>query len=229
MPPVRRNPRRSCTKQSLRPSIDTPTSEDDVTPNVNDNVDDDYNFEDEIERADKKTTSKRRTKKTVAVASSIADDDDDFDDKDDDDDADDDDFEEEILVDDEEEMNDDVIEKNFVSAREIRRTTVKEKAKKRRPKRSKVTNANSDKVDEEGLTEAQKTSLDELFQMFDKGTGRIGVADVRRVADDNGIDLTIEEATDMIRFWASSTGSSTIHIERSALTKIALESKFIKN
>lgn len=68
--------------------------------------------------------------------------------------------------------------------------------------------------------------MDALFAELDvRGARRITAADVRRVADDYGMDVTPEEAFDMVRFW-DSTGSASL--SRDDLADVAAQCKVVK-
>lgn len=79
---------------------------------------------------------------------------------------------------------------------------------------------------ETGLDEHQLRSLDKYFSEFDlHKNGRFTIADIRRVADDYGMDVTPGEAANMMRFW-DTLGTNTI--SRDAFTQLAIDSKFLK-
>lgn len=76
------------------------------------------------------------------------------------------------------------------------------------------------------LSESQKKQLDTIFAAFDvHNNGRFVLSDIMRVADDFGIEYTFEEVQHMLQFWDS---SGTRTISRDGLARIAIESKFYK-
>lgn len=75
------------------------------------------------------------------------------------------------------------------------------------------------------LNDHQIQMLNKFFMEFDlHENGRFNITDIRRVADDYGMDLTLEEAANMLRFWDKS-GTQTI--SREAFTQLAVDSKFV--
>lgn len=94
------------------------------------------------------------------------------------------------------------------------------KSKFRKQKQNKDVNSDSGTVIEQHVI-----MLNKFFSEFDlHGNQRFTVADLRRVADDYGMDLTPEEAANMMRFW-DLTGTNTI--SRDAFTQLAIDSKFV--
>lgn len=80
--------------------------------------------------------------------------------------------------------------------------------------------------EEEKLSGQQMKVLDEVFSVLDiHKNGRITLSDLVRVADEHGFPYSLEEARDMLRFW-DSTGTCTV--SRDDMTRIAIESKFMK-